>query len=230
MDELIQKYLDGDLSDEESVVFTEALAGDPELEAELEAFEQTLALAAGNIAREPAPAFTDGVMDRIAASSARTRTARAPRRTRGLGAWLPRLAWAAGFAAVFAFGFMSARQIGGVPAPEATDSPGVAARAGAGASAQSIARSQLRLVRLVYVPRDRDVERVTVAGTFNGWDPDGTELRNEGGAWIVQLVLPPETYEYMFVEDGEQWVTDPLALQTRDDGFGRKNAVLDLTL
>jgi hypothetical protein len=34
----------------------------------------------------------------------------------------------------------------------------------------------------------------------------------------------------MFVEDSLHWVTDPLALQTRDDGFGNENAVLDLTL
>jgi hypothetical protein len=34
----------------------------------------------------------------------------------------------------------------------------------------------------------------------------------------------------MFIEDGQRWVTDPLAAQTRDDGFGRENAVLDLTM
>ena len=51
-----------------------------------------------------------------------------------------------------------------------------------------------------------------------------------GGVWVVPLLLPPETYEYMFVEDGQRWVTDPLAVQTRDDGFGTENAVLDLEI
>ena len=97
-------------------------------------------------------------------------------------------------------------------------------------AAQYNAPAPLRLVRLVYVAPDRDVERVTVAGSFNGWNTEETVMRREGGAWVAELVLPPQTYEYMFVENGEQWVTDPLAFQTRDDGFGRKNAVLDLTI
>jgi anti-sigma factor RsiW len=241
MDELIQKYLDGELSEEEAAAFTEALSSDPALEAELETFEQTLALVAKNTAREPSAAFTDAVIDRVAASSARagadhgTHSTAARRGTRGLRAWLPRLAWAAVFAVVFALGFFSAGQIGGVSVPEGPDAPGTAVSDGvptqlAESTGQSPATTQLRLVRLVYVPSDQDIEQVTVAGTFNGWDPEVTALRKEGGVWIAQLVLSPETYEYMFVEDGETWVTDPLAMQTRDDGFGRKNAVLDLTL
>jgi hypothetical protein len=55
-------------------------------------------------------------------------------------------------------------------------------------------------------------------------------MERTGDVWTAQLVLPPGTYEYMFVENGENWVTDPLALQTRDDGFGRKNAVLDVSI
>jgi hypothetical protein len=97
-------------------------------------------------------------------------------------------------------------------------------------AAQTSASGQLRLVRLVYVPQDSAVEKVTVAGSFNAWNPGTNPLQKEGDVWVAQLILPPATYEYMFVEDGINWVTDPLALQTRDDGFGKKNAVLDLTL
>jgi hypothetical protein len=32
----------------------------------------------------------------------------------------------------------------------------------------------------------------------------------------------------MFVVDGSRWVTDPLAPVQRSDGFGNKNAVLQL--
>jgi hypothetical protein len=239
MDELIQKYLDGDLTDEEAAVLTRALAEDPELEAELRAFEQSLALASANVERDPSPTFTDEVMDRVAASHAGSAAAgkqRPSRARRGAGpsrAWWPRLAWAAGFAVVFVFGYVTARWSG----PESTspESPvTLESAAGSGrlarvAEAQTIAPAPLRLVRLVYVAPDENIERVTVAGTFNGWDPERTEMRREGGAWVLQMVLPPQTYEYMFVENGEQWVTDPLASQTRDDGFGQKNAVLDLT-
>jgi anti-sigma factor RsiW len=232
MDELIQKYLDGDLSDEEAAEFSRALADDPELESELRAFERSLALAAARADRDPSPAFTDSVMERVAASGAvhRKRDARVPRGAAVLGTWRPRLAMAAGVVVVFALGYLAASQRGPRESPTTIESVSTGAHSVQVAAAPTSAPASLRLARLVYVPQDEDVDRVTVAGSFNGWDPEGMELRKEGGAWVVQLVLPPQTYEYMFVENGEEWVTDPLAFQTRDDGFGRKNAVLDLTL
>jgi len=48
--------------------------------------------------------------------------------------------------------------------------------------------------------------------------------------WSTIVVLAPGSYEYMFIENGERWVTDPLAARTRDDGFGSKNAVLDVEI
>jgi hypothetical protein len=54
-------------------------------------------------------------------------------------------------------------------------------------------------------------------------------MQREGDVWTALLLLPRSTYEYMFVENEENWVTDPLALQTREDGFGRENAVLELS-
>ncbi len=81
--------------------------------------------------------------------------------------------------------------------------------------------AQLRLV----APQARSV---AVAGDFNGWRPEATPLRRgEGGAWSAQVPLAPgRRYEYQFVVDGE-WVADPAAPAT-DDGFGGRNAVLDL--
>ena len=230
MDELIQKYLDGDLSDQEASEFSRALAEDPALEAELAAFENILALAARSASNETSPAFTDDVMDRINASVLTEPQARsvAKKETRTWSGWMPRLAWAAGFAAVFAIGFVTARQIG--PVPGNINEENQPATAVAAVEERNNAPAPLRLVRLVYVAPDRNIERVTVAGSFNNWNPEETVMRREGGAWVAELVLPPQTYEYMFVENGEQWVTDPLAFQTRDDGFGRKNAVLDLTI
>jgi anti-sigma factor RsiW len=232
MDELIQKYLDGDLSDDEAAEFSRALADDPELESELRAFESSLALAATQANRDPSPNFADNVMDRVSASRAgrKKRAARRPLATAGIGAWRPRLAMAAGVVVVFALGYLTARQSGPGDTQTAIESFSAGVQSAQVAAAPTSAPAPLRLVRLVYVPQNEEVDRVTVAGSFNGWDPEGTELRREGGAWVVQLVLPPQTYEYMFVENGEEWVTDPLAFQTRDDGFGRKNAVLDLTL
>jgi hypothetical protein len=93
---------------------------------------------------------------------------------------------------------------------------------------QVVAEPGLRYVRFAYVPADPSVQTVTVVGSFNDWDPEATPLRREDGAWTTILVLAPGTYEYMFLENGARWVTDPLAVQTSKDGFGGVNAVLDV--
>ncbi|HKI83869.1 MAG TPA: isoamylase early set domain-containing protein, partial [Candidatus Krumholzibacteria bacterium] len=85
-----------------------------------------------------------------------------------------------------------------------------------------------RVVHLIYAPRGDDLKSVTVAGSFNGWNANSLPMQKVGGVWTMNLVLPPGAYEYMFVEDGKHWVTDPLAPFTRDDGFGNRNAVLQL--
>ena len=70
--------------------------------------------------------------------------------------------------------------------------------------------------------------QVSVAGDFNGWSPEAAPLRRgPGGAWTGEVRLPRGRHQYMFVVDGE-WVTDPAAPVTLDDGFGHRNAVLDL--
>jgi hypothetical protein len=33
----------------------------------------------------------------------------------------------------------------------------------------------------------------------------------------------------MFVVDGRQWIADPFAAEQSDDGFGSRNAVLEVT-
>jgi hypothetical protein len=85
------------------------------------------------------------------------------------------------------------------------------------------------LVRLVLVhPGAMTVE---VAGDFNGWNPARTPLEPlAGGAWAATVPLEPGRYKYMFVVDGEQWVVDPFAAEQIDDGFGSRNAVLDVRM
>ena len=83
------------------------------------------------------------------------------------------------------------------------------------------------LVRLVVVqPGARTVQ---AAGDFNGWNPTATPLeQTSNGAWTVTIPLEPGRYEYQFVVDGEQWIADPFAVEQNDDGFGSRNAVLDV--
>jgi hypothetical protein len=69
---------------------------------------------------------------------------------------------------------------------------------------------------------------VAVAGEFNGWDASRTPLNDDDGDGVFHTTLSLErgAYAYMFVVDGERWVTDPFADAYRDDGFGNRNAVL----
>jgi hypothetical protein len=71
---------------------------------------------------------------------------------------------------------------------------------------------------------------VTVAGDFNQWQTAAHPLedRDGDGVWSATLPLDPGRYEYMFVVDGSDWRTDPLARRHRPDGFGRDNAVLEI--
>lgn len=71
---------------------------------------------------------------------------------------------------------------------------------------------------------------VSVGGDFDGWrgshelaDPDGD------GIWTGRVPMEPGVHTYMFLVDGNEWVTDPEAQRYTDDGFGNRNAVLALT-
>ncbi|OQW63105.1 MAG: hypothetical protein BVN29_17815 [Nitrospira sp. ST-bin5] len=84
-------------------------------------------------------------------------------------------------------------------------------------------------VRLVLL--QPGAQSVSVAGDFNGWNPEQTKLeRSEGGMWTATIPLKPGRYQYMFVIDGKQWIADPLADEASGDGFGSENAVLDVSI
>ncbi|MDA8432992.1 MAG: hypothetical protein M0Z60_08520 [Nitrospiraceae bacterium] len=68
---------------------------------------------------------------------------------------------------------------------------------------------------------------VSLAGDFNKWSADKDRMKREAdGTWRMEVPLKPGVYHYMFVVDGDDWVTDPRAESYRDDGFGNKNAIL----
>ena len=79
-----------------------------------------------------------------------------------------------------------------------------------------------------FVGRFPGARSVEVVGSFTDWQPGAIVLRDEDhdGIWRGTVVLPVGQHEYMFVVDGERWVTDPLAGRYVDDGFGRENALL----
>lgn len=78
---------------------------------------------------------------------------------------------------------------------------------------------------------DPAAKTVTVAGDFNDWNAEATALRDTDGdgVWTGLIALRPGMHKYMFVVDGEKWVTDPEAERYVDDGFGNRNAVIAIT-
>jgi len=67
---------------------------------------------------------------------------------------------------------------------------------------------------------------VYVAGTFNDWQAEAKPMHPIGGGrWLKETVLPPGTYEYCLVVDGE-WMPDPRAQETVPNPFGGRNSVL----
>ena len=68
---------------------------------------------------------------------------------------------------------------------------------------------------------------VAVAGSFNSWDAKKTPMRKDSnGGWKATVSLPPGRYEYRFVVNGTEWVTDPRAKESVDNGMGSSNSVL----
>jgi|WetSurMetagenome_2_1015567.scaffolds.fasta_scaffold153665_2 hypothetical protein len=223
MDALFARYFDGDLNEREAQEFLEAIAADPRLERELREYERVLVLGKA-LPMPKAPAgFTERVMARISLEETReTGSERRPFRLPVFGIrWAGVAVAAAAIALAYLGGVHTARNRAVAPATTATDiSPGLAN--------QAAAASGLSYVRLAYVPSNPSVEKVTVVGSFNNWDPEATPLHRQNGVWSTILVLAPGSYEYMFYENDTRWVTDPLAVQTREDGFGGANAVLEV--
>jgi len=84
------------------------------------------------------------------------------------------------------------------------------------------------LVRFVFV--DEEASSVAVAGDFNYWEPQSLRRQEVDGrtVWSGLMAVSSGEHRYMFVLDGEEWVTDPFAPQARDDAFGAPNAILSL--
>jgi len=251
MDALLARYLDGELTANEARALLQRLQEDPGLASELHDYERILA-SANQLKYAEAPlGFADAVMDRIASQPTRF-PAQQPSRassqklsgpgTRGVSfSWRQGLAVAAVLVLAFVLGRLtvpgSNERIYAPTSPTRTAQlparqnlaqqprAEVASLVNAGTSSSA---ENFRVVHLIYSPQGDEVQSVTVAGSFNGWNAHGLPMQKNGAVWTMNLVLPPGAYEYMFVEDGKRWVTDPLAPFTRDDGFGNRNAVLEL--
>ena len=73
-----------------------------------------------------------------------------------------------------------------------------------------------------------EARSVALAGSFNQWSASSHPLAREKsrGLWTTVVVLPPGEYAFMYVVDGTQWISPPLAEDYVDDSFGGKNGVV----
>ena len=71
-----------------------------------------------------------------------------------------------------------------------------------------------------------DAKSVSVAGSFNNWNPKTTPMtRDSLGDWSVEVRLPHGEYHYRFLVDGE-WRDDPSAQLTAMNCYGAFDAVV----
>ena len=72
----------------------------------------------------------------------------------------------------------------------------------------------------------KGLQSIAVVGDFNDWNADSTSMVEVSpGVWTVSLRLRPDVYEYQFILNGKQRVTDPTMPQTSSD-FGSPNSVV----
>lgn len=69
---------------------------------------------------------------------------------------------------------------------------------------------------------------VSLAGQFNQWDMGATPMEDHDGIWTVTIDLAPGTYQYKFVVNASDWMTDEWATDFADDGFGGQNSVVTI--
>lgn len=86
-------------------------------------------------------------------------------------------------------------------------------------NAQNTGNVQFKISRL------RGAKLVTLAGSFNNWDPFHTFLRKNGSTWETSIELPPGEYEYKLVMDGN-WMLDPGNPKRKSDGNNNVNSLL----
>lgn len=74
------------------------------------------------------------------------------------------------------------------------------------------------------------LDSVHLCGTFNNWTIGSDPMKLEAGTrrWTITKSLAPGVYQYKFVLNGNEWITDPKAEKNEDDGNGNTNSVINL--
>lgn len=227
-EELLRKYLDGELTAQQEQEALHIIADDEDLRAMLR-FEQQLKGTDFSSYEVPA-GFSDNVMAAIEAKETAAEQVHVFEKVRE---WVqslfeprefqlrPAFAGAMLLAVIVLVGlpYYGDRSDGNQVATNNIDSPTVEQVSDDGGQVWT---------RFVYI--DKEATSVSVAGDFSDWNPIELTRKSLNGQQVWTGLVPMDRGEhrYMFIKNGEQWVTDPLAPVQQDDGFGNKNAVIYL--
>lgn len=227
-EELLRKYLDDELTPKEEQKALHVIADDEELRAMLR-FEQKLKSTDFSSYSVPA-GFSDGVMSAIEAKESESETVNVFDR---LVEWTQTLFEPRVFQLKPAFAMaMLLAVVVLVGLPYYLDSPTdnrIASNNIESTTVQQVSDNGEQVwTRFVYI--DKEAKSVSVAGDFSDWNPIELTKKSLNGEQVWTGLVPMDRGEhrYMFIKNGEQWVTDPLAPVQQDDGFGNKNAVIYL--
>jgi 1,4-alpha-glucan branching enzyme len=75
-----------------------------------------------------------------------------------------------------------------------------------------------------YFRANTNADRVMLAGTFNGWDPEALSMKRVDSGWIAVVKLGPGKHYYKFIVDGN-WTIDKDNPLFENDGQGNDNSV-----
>lgn len=232
-DELLRKYLDGELTPEKEQEVLHIIADDEEMRSMLR-FEQQLSVASRKVSDfssfEVPLGFTDQVMSAIEAEETVREESNVFDK---LTEWLQVLVQPREIQLrpVYAMAMLLAVIVlVGIPynADRSVDEP-VASNNIESTTVENVSDNGEQVwTRFVYI--DKEAESVSVAGDFSDWNPVELTRQNLNGeqVWTGLVPMNRGEHRYMFIKNGEQWVTDPLAPVQQDDGFGNKNAVIYL--
>lgn len=227
-EELLRRYLDGELAAEEEQEALHIIADDEDLRAMLR-FEQQIKSTDFSSYTVP-EGFSNNVMAAIDAKEQATEQVTAFEK---IGNWIGSLFEPREFQFRPAFAgamLLAIIVLAGLPYfANWTAENRVATNNIDSASVEQVSDGGEQVwTRFVYI--DKEATSVSVAGDFSDWNPIELTKKNLNGQQVWTGLVPMDRGEhrYMFVKNGEQWVTDPLAPVQQDDGFGNKNAVIYL--
>jgi len=80
---------------------------------------------------------------------------------------------------------------------------------------------------VIFTLRAPEAHNVQLAGDFNEWVPDGSEMQCSRGVWRKVLALMPGRYRYRYVVDGH-WQSDPMNSYCEPSPYGDYNSVIVL--